>query len=227
MALAQPTNFRYDPEKFNYEEMVYGTRSQQLCQQMTRLAIHLLASPVFNLGLSQINLIDQDIFKARSNIGKVLLRSGELKDLGNTCYCTLWQLCLLGVKKYPDSHQTKRSIEAVIQKYPALGDKWLQTLHSLVLKGDVIEYVLWCVLAAPVMTPNLVTDAMQLNTLLCEWYACWTELLNILAGHWEDQLSDSKLPTCRSLAQLIGLSAIVTRLSPEKVDAAFVHYTRG
>ena len=153
--------------------------------------------------------------------------SGELKDFGNTCYCTLWQLCLLGAKKYRDSHQTQSNIKAVIHKYPALGDKWPQTQYSLVLKGDVIEYVLWCVRGAPIMTPNLVTDATQLNTLLCEWYACWTELLNILASHWEDQLSDSKLPTCRSLAQLIGLSAVAVKLLPEDVDAAFKHYTRG
>ena len=79
---------------------------------------------------------------------------------------------------------TSATIEAVILRYPSLDDKWQQSRDSIVLKGDVIEYVLWLVHnVGPDMAPDYVTDAMRLNTLLCECDNYWKKLLRILAGH--------------------------------------------
>ena len=184
-----------------------------------------LNSPVFNLPLCHINLVDRDVFKDRSNAGKVLIGC-EMEDLGNTCYGTLWQLCLLGARKGA-SERTVTNIEAVILRYPSLADKWPQSENSIVLKGDVIEYVLWLVHNIRSMAPDYVTNAMQLNTLLCEWGGYWKELLEMLAGNLGYELTDSKLPTCRDLANLVGLATSASRLAEADVDRAFNHYTRG
>ena len=123
---------------------------------------------------------------------------------------------------------TSATIEAVILRYPSLDDKWQQSRDSIVLKGDVIEYVLCLVHnVGPDMAPDYVTDAMRLNTLLCECDNYWKKLLRILAGHLRYELTDSKLPTCRDLAQLIGLAASASRLAEADVDRAFKYYTRG
>ena len=227
---ALPTNFRFRSEKFRFHELVYLTESQKLCQRILGLVHQLLKSPIFNLGLSHIIILDRQDFKDRSNEGKVWM-GDHWKDLGNTCYATLWQLSLHLVKQPGNDPDRKANIEAVIDKYPSLGDKWPQTELSLVLKGDVIEYVLWCRrLASTDMAPDYVVDVTQLGTLLLEWHACWKKLLEILAGHWDEQLSDSKLPTCRNLAQLIALSAVAERLQTsnksDNLDSAFKHYTR-
>ena len=221
----QPTNFRVNYEDFNFVEMVYGTGSQILCKRMAKLATQLLNSPVFNLALCHINLVDRDVFKDRSNAGKVLIGC-NMSDLGNTCYTTLWQLCLLCMRKGA-SESTAANIGAVILRYPSLADKWPQSENSIVLKGDVIEYVLWLVHNIGSMAPDYVTNAMQLNTLLCEWDNYWKKLLRILAGHLGYELTDSKLPTCRDLAQLIGLAASASRLDEADLDRALKYYTRG
>ena len=221
----QPTNFRVNYEDFNFVEMVYGTGSQILCKRMAKLATRLLNSPVFNLALCHINLVDRDVFKDRSNAGKVLIGC-KMSDLGNTCYTTLWQLCLLCMRKGA-SESTAANIGAVILRYPSLGDKWPQSENSIVLKGDVIEYVLWLVHNIRSMAPAYVTNAMQVNTLLCEWGEYWTELLKMLGGHLGYELTDSKLPKCRDLANLIGLATSASRLAEADVDRVFKHYTRG
>ena len=117
------------------------------------------------------------------------------------------------------------ALRALIQKYPSLADKWPQTESSLVLKGDVVEYVLWC--SSIDVAPDYVTEARKFNELLYEWDCCWKELLVILAGHWDEELTNSKLPTCRNMGQLIGLSAGASRLPANRLDRAFNHYTRG
>ena len=77
------------------------------------------------------------------------------------------------------------------------------------------------------MAPAYVTHAMQVNTLLCEWGEYWTELLKMLGGHLGYELTDSKLPKCRDLANLIGLATSVSRHPEAAVDRAFKKYTCG
>ena len=125
--------------RLRYHDLVYSGR--QCCGQIIRLVEELISNSLFLETLEDLLQCRRDEFKVESYEGCVWIQRRP-KDLGNMCYCTLWQLVWYVCKNPNTSHEICAKMEELTGRYPSLSDTWPVTSGSIGLKADVLECVL-------------------------------------------------------------------------------------
>ena len=217
-------------ESLRYRDVVYSGR--QCCCQVIRLVEDLIQNTLFVEAIEDLRQGRRDEFKAESNEGCVWIQ-GRPTDLGNICYCTLWQLVWYVCKNPNSSRETLAAMEELAERYPCLSDKWPVSSGSIELKADVLEYVLAKArFTGPAVERSRVRSALACNALFRGWYEQWQRILRILRTNEDQNYSHvvRKLTSPRNLAQLIGLAAVAERLeqnpeSKRRLQLAIDHYS--
>ena len=147
------------------------------------------------------------------------------KDLGNRCYCVLWQLLWYRAKDPSLLERNRRlyvvtGMAACVERYESLADKWPHSEGSVKLKGDVIEYAAFLSRSSETSTGSRFLES------LADWGRLYGEVMDIVAKAAREEylLRDSLLPYPRDLAQLIGLSAVADQIPAKDLNRAFTHY---
>ena len=181
----------------------------------------MLTSPIWQQALWEIRTIPRKVFKERSNCGFVWL-DRRWNDLGNRCYCCLWQLFW-----HVSSHNPHiAAMRALANTYESLGDRWPWSDDSEELKGDVIEYSLSITVATGPAVPLIIrTERLELQAHFRKFQDLWIKVMKIIANHLGRGYPPNRmLPKPRNLAKLIALSCVVDACPPHGIDDAFRAY---
>ena len=108
-------------------------------EAMITIADTIITNDCFRLCMREILHLDRSIFKDISHYGVVFIEK-HWKDLGNYQYTFLYQL-LLRVAQGRQNDLLPLT-QALAQRYPTLAFRAKPTDLSLIMKGDVIEFVL-------------------------------------------------------------------------------------
>jgi len=203
----------------NLSALVHNGR--ELCKDILDVVELLLANTEFIQAIRDLTGTERRTFKNQSYCGAVWI-GRRYKDLGNICYCVLFQL-LWYVAKSPNHAAQLELLQELSDCWPSLGDKWDPSSDSIEMKADVIEYVL----AVARLTGDAVSNSQRVprsecNQLIRRWYGQWERVLKIIAIDEHERNSDviRHIQTPRNLAQLIGLGAVATRMERSGDDAA-------
>ena len=229
MAWSMPESFSWS--QLRLENLVYEPRGQHLCRRILQLVERLLYTHTFFVALEGITVHSRQCFKDESNRGAVWIRR-RWKDLGNHCYCCLWQLCWFVARRgrrrgSPEGGRVGlEEMQRVVRRYEAVGDKWPWSERSQELKADVIEYALSLSYeTGPEVPADMRAERLAFQDLFKEWYELWCEVIHITANDMGVGYPPQRmLPEPRNLAQLMALSAVASSLNESRCKIAFASY---
>jgi len=131
---------RDSDRKFEFRlDNMFRRQATGVIEAMITIAETIITNDCFRLCMHEILHIDRSIFKDVSHYGVVFIEK-RWKDLGNYQYTFLYQF-LLRVAQGRRNHLLQL-MQELAQRYPTLAFRALPTDLSLIMKGDVIEFVL-------------------------------------------------------------------------------------